>query len=117
MFFSSDSASLTTRAAHGALLRLDRPGKRKSYLVAPRFAKRTEAKAAVCLLAMSEHVGDYIRALTKEVDARLTPPMRRTVNDMLLPAIMAEYRTIWPEGGPEFEYDSENDGTPLEALP
>lgn len=95
---------------HGALLRLERPGECKSWLVASRFGKRSEAKSAVCLLAMSEGVGDYIRAIIREVDNRLTPAMRKSVNDVLLPALLAEYRRVLPSANPEYEYQTEADG-------
>ena len=101
---------------HGVLLRLERPGESKSWLVAARFSKRAEAKAAVCLLAMLEGVGDYIRAIIKEVDDRLTPAMRKSANDVLLPMLFAEYRKLWPGGTPPFDYETEADGVSFRRL-
>ena len=99
---------------HGALLRLARPSSApfscRSYLVAQRFSKRADAKAAVCIQAMAEGAGAYIRELAKEVDARLSPLVRRNVNDTLLPAILTELKKVRPDAAPAFEFKTESDG-------
>ncbi|KAI9059441.1 hypothetical protein FKP32DRAFT_1606126 [Trametes sanguinea] len=95
---------------HGCLLRLERPGEVKSYLVDARFSKRAEAKAAVCLLAMSEGVGDYIRGVAKAVEDRLPAPMRKYVAEVLTPTLNAEYRKAHGPGiQPQVEYDMDLD--------
>ncbi|KAI8976408.1 hypothetical protein BD414DRAFT_539383 [Trametes punicea] len=95
---------------HGCLLRLERPGEVKSYLVDARFSKRAEAKAAVCLLAMSEGVGEYIRSVAKAVEDRLPPAMRKYVAEVLTPTLNAEYRKLHGPGiHPQIEYDMDLD--------
>ncbi|TBU39205.1 hypothetical protein BD309DRAFT_872776 [Dichomitus squalens] len=95
---------------HGCLLRLECPGAVKSYLVDARFAKRNEAKAAVCLLAMSEGVGEYIRGVGQAVKDKLPPAVRRHVSSVLLPLLNAEYRKVRGPGmQPGIEYDQELD--------
>ncbi|KAH9849147.1 hypothetical protein C2E23DRAFT_888535 [Lenzites betulinus] len=95
---------------HGCLLRLERPGEVKSYLVDARFSKRAEAKAAVCLLAMSEGVGDYIRSVAKAVEEKLPAPMRKHVGEVLTPLVNAEYRKVHGAGiQPQIEYDMDLD--------
>ena len=96
---------------HGCLLRLERPGEVKSYLVDTRFTKRAEAKSAVCLLAMSQGVGSYIRGVGKAVEDKLSPQMRRYISEVLLPALNSEYRKLRGAGVlPPFEYEMELDG-------
>ncbi|KAI0822152.1 hypothetical protein BC628DRAFT_1422075 [Trametes gibbosa] len=91
---------------HGCLLRLERPGEVKSYLVDARFSKRAEAKAAVCLLAMSEGVGDYIRSVAQAVEDKLPAAMRKHVAEVLISHLNAEYRKTHGAGvQPQVEYD------------
>ena len=93
------------------MLRLERSGAVKSYLVDARFAKRNEAKAAVCLLAMSEGVGEYIRSVGQAVKDKLSPATRRHVSEVLLPLLNAEYRQVRGPGmQPAIDYDQELDG-------
>ncbi|KAI0357113.1 hypothetical protein OH77DRAFT_1519559 [Trametes cingulata] len=95
---------------HGCLLRLERPGEVKSYLVDARFSKRAEAKAAVCLLAMSEGVGDYIRGVAKAVEEKLPAATRKHVTEVLTPLLNAEYRKVHGPGiQPQIEYDMDVD--------
>ncbi|PIL32569.1 hypothetical protein GSI_05272 [Ganoderma sinense ZZ0214-1] len=95
---------------HGCLLRLERPGEVRSYLVEARFVKRMEAKAAVCLLAMSEGVGDYIRDVGKAVKDRLSPATRKHVSEVLQPLFNAEYRKVRGPGiQPAIEFDQDMD--------
>ncbi|KAI0699512.1 hypothetical protein C8T65DRAFT_697618 [Cerioporus squamosus] len=87
---------------HGCLLRLERPGEVKSYLVDARFPKRAEAKSA--------GVGAYIRSVGKAVEDKLAPATRKHVGEVLLPLLMAEYRTAHGPGvQPVFEYDMDLD--------
>ncbi|OCH85385.1 hypothetical protein OBBRIDRAFT_798230 [Obba rivulosa] len=94
---------------HGCLLRLTRPGESRSYLADAIFAKRNEAKAAVCLLAMSQGVGTWIRDLAKEVENRLSPEVKKQVTDMLLPALLSEYRKVRPSASPAFDFHTVQD--------
>ena len=70
-----------------------------------------EAKAAVCLLAMSEGVGEYIRKLGEAVVSKLSPETRRYITEVLQPTLTAEYRKVRGPGiSPTFEYDVDLDG-------
>ena len=98
-------------AVHGCLLRLERPGEVKSYLVDARFSKRAEAKAAVCLLAMVEGAGDYIRSVAKAIEDKLPASMRKYVSEVLIPVLNSEYRKAHGPGiQPHVEYDMDLDG-------
>ncbi|KAF9242819.1 hypothetical protein BU15DRAFT_72469 [Melanogaster broomeanus] len=62
-FFTSDG----TPGLHGCVLKFDRPGDYRAYIVDAWFPKRSDAKAAVCLQAMSHNVGNYIRKIGMEL--------------------------------------------------
>ncbi|CAL1702719.1 unnamed protein product [Somion occarium] len=94
---------------HGCLLRLSSPAECRSYLVDSRFAKRAEAKASVCLLAMSEGAGNFIRDLAKQVEDRLPLSVRKVVSSLYLPTLISECRKLRPEVQPVFEYVTEDD--------
>ncbi|OBZ72869.1 putative transporter C11D3.18C [Grifola frondosa] len=94
---------------HGCLLRLERPGECKSFLVDARFCKRAEAKAAVCLQAMSDGVGEYIRGIGKAVENKLSVVTRKQVTDVILPALLAEYRNVRPGLMPSFDFSTDQD--------
>ena len=89
----------------------------KSYLVDARFAKRTEAKAAVCLLAMSERVGDYIRGVGKAIEEKLSSSTRQYVQETLLPTLVSELRKVRGPGiTPTFDYETDVDGQSILAV-
>ena len=94
---------------HGCFLRLDRPGEYRAYLVDPRFPKRADAKAAVCLQALSHGAGDYVRAIGKAIEARVTPSMKTWANDKVYPVLLSEYSKL-KTGHPNFTYEKEKDG-------
>jgi hypothetical protein len=98
---------------HGCLLRIERPSESKSYLVDARFSKRVDAKAAVCLQAMSEGVGSYIRAIGEAVGNRVTPSMRKRANEVL-PIIVSEYNRVCLGRYPVFQFEKEKDGKPAQ---
>lgn len=102
--------SLSSLTVHGCLLKLDRPGEYKAFLVDARFLKRSDAKAAVCLQAMSEGIGHYIRSIISAIDAKITPAMRSFSKNVVLPALMSELSKIDTGLHPHFEYDKERDG-------
>lgn len=104
---------LSSFTVHGCLLRLDRPGDYKASLVDARFPKRSDAKAAVCLQAMSEGIGDYIRSVMAAVDAKVTHTMRSFASGLVYPALMSELSKIAIDLHPHFEYDKERDGRHL----
>ncbi|KAG2075717.1 hypothetical protein BDR04DRAFT_1091342 [Suillus decipiens] len=102
--FTSDG----TPGLHGCFLRLDRPTEYRAYLVDPRFSKRADAKAAVCLQALSHGAGDYMRAIGKAVEARVTPLMKTWVNDQVYPVLLSEYNKLRGRH-PNFTYEKEKD--------
>jgi hypothetical protein len=102
--------SLSSLTVHGCLLKLDRPGEYKAALVDARFPKRSDAKAAVCLQAMSEGIGDYIRSIASAVDNKITPGMRSFSSSLVFPALTSGLSKIDTSLRPHFEYDKERDG-------
>ncbi|KAK0434543.1 uncharacterized protein EV420DRAFT_396271 [Desarmillaria tabescens] len=92
----------------GCLLRIDRPNPKecKSYIVDARFHKRSEAKTAVALLAMSQGVGEWLKEVAKEVN-RITQEMKR-VKDSFLPRLIKECQISNGEQ-PTFECKNERD--------
>ncbi|KAG1770711.1 hypothetical protein EDD22DRAFT_948318 [Suillus occidentalis] len=102
--FTSDG----TPGLHGCFLRLDRPTEYRAYIVDPRFPKRADAKAAVCLQALSHGAGEYVRAIGKAVEARVTPLMKTWVNDQIYPVLLSEYNKLRGRH-PNFTYEKEKD--------
>ncbi|KAA1470819.1 hypothetical protein DENSPDRAFT_775170, partial [Dentipellis sp. KUC8613] len=103
-------------ALHGAVLRVERPGECKSFLVDPQFPKRADAKAAVCLVGMSQGIGDYIRECGKAVESKISPEMRSRASEGIMPMLSAEYSKIWPGKLPDmykFERDKDAYGCTL----
>jgi hypothetical protein len=95
---------------HGCLLRVEHPSESKSYFVDPIFAKRVDAKAAVCLQAMSEGVASYIRGVGEAVNNKVTHSMRKWANEHVFPTIGLESHKINPGRGPTFTFEKERDG-------
>ncbi|KAF8552813.1 hypothetical protein OG21DRAFT_1415383, partial [Imleria badia] len=104
-FFASDGPP----GLHGCLLKLDRPGEYKASLVDARFPKRSDAKAAVCLQAMSEGIGDYIRSIASTLDTKVTPTMRSFSSSLVFPTLTSGLSKIDSALHPHFEYDKERD--------
>ena len=105
--------SLSSLVVHGCLLKLDRPGEYKASLVDARFPKRSDAKAAVCLQAMSEGIGGYIRSIASAVENKITPAMRSFSSSLVSPALTSALSKVGTDLRPHFEYDKERDGTYL----
>ncbi|KAI6127086.1 hypothetical protein F5141DRAFT_1085435 [Pisolithus sp. B1] len=99
----------TTPGLHGCLLRIDRPGSYKAFLVDAEFAKRADAKAAVCLQAMSRGIGGYIRSIISSVESKLTPQMRSFSHNYIYPTLQSELSKIDFGLYPHFEFDKERD--------
>ncbi|KAF7986956.1 hypothetical protein HWV62_12783 [Athelia sp. TMB] len=93
---------------HGCLLRIERPGELKAYLVDTRFVKRADAKAAVCLQAMSQGVGDYIRDISHHLDGKVTKRMKDWGNEVVS-ILTAEYGKIRPGMLPRFDFEKDVD--------
>ncbi|KAJ6589095.1 hypothetical protein B0H19DRAFT_1248657 [Mycena capillaripes] len=94
---------------HGCLLRLKRPGECRSYLVEPSFGNPRDAKVAVCLLALSQGAGNWIREVGAAVEARITPEMRRFAQTSLFPTLAAETQRLCGTA-PRFEFHTDGDG-------
>ena len=103
---------------HGCLLKVDRLGEYKAFIVDARFPKRSDAKAAVCLQAMSEGIGNYIRSIISVVDSKITPKMRSFSSSLVQPALNSALNKIDTELHPRFEYNKERNGSrfPLSCL-
>ncbi|EJD00364.1 uncharacterized protein FOMMEDRAFT_135948 [Fomitiporia mediterranea MF3/22] len=90
---------------HGCILRLDRPEEMRTYMVDPRFTKRTDAKSAVCLRAMSQGVVPYIRSLASAIDNRITSEMRKQANERILPILGSEYGRLRHGMHPAYDFN------------
>jgi hypothetical protein len=101
---------------HGCLLRIERPGDSRSYLVDARFPKRADAKSAVCLQAISQGVGDYIRGIGREMENKITPTMRRWANDFIFPTLGSECSKVKPGTHPRYDFQKEKDGRMLSGV-
>lgn len=98
--------------AHGAVLRLTRPGEVRTYMVVPQFPKRADAKNAVCLAALAAGVGEYVRAISAALEAKISPETKTLVFESILPLLNTEYAKFWPNKLPDmFEYTKDRDGT------
>lgn len=113
---------------HGCVLRIEDPLKdpkeAKSYLVEPGFSKKNIAKLAVCLRAMSEGVGSFLRgyvsAITKAATISLpvkapenpsenqgaSLEMKRYANETFYPQLLAACQAIGPQVVPLFFYQN-----------
>ncbi|KAI0300676.1 hypothetical protein B0F90DRAFT_1722317 [Multifurca ochricompacta] len=82
----------------------------RTYLVEPQFPKRADAKNAVCLAALAAGVSAYIRTISEELEAKISPETRTLVFDSILPLLTSEYGKFWPNKLPEmFEYTKDRD--------
>ena len=103
--------------AHGAVLRITRPGEVRTYMVDPQFAKRVDAKSAVCLTALAAGVGAYVRGIGEAVEAKISPETRSRIFDCIFPLMLTEYSKFWPNRPPEmFEYTKDRDGMCVDTL-
>lgn len=106
-------AEIDSMLVHGCLLRLERPQESRSYLVDARFLKRADAKSAVCLQAISQGVGDYIRRIGQEIEHKINPIMRRWANDLIFPMLGSECSKVKPGTHPRYDFYKEKDGKVL----
>ena len=95
---------------HGCLLRLERPGETRSYLVDTRFYKRADAKAAVSLLAMSQGVGNYIREVGATVQAKISHHFKMLAHQHIYPRLSTECEKVRPGNRPIFIPFTDRDG-------
>jgi hypothetical protein len=79
-------------------------------LVDPQFPKRSDARSAVCLLAMSQGVGNYIRGLKEETENKLPADKRKLANEKVLQVLSAECGKVRQGNRLAFTFTSERDG-------
>ncbi|KIM44278.1 hypothetical protein M413DRAFT_443298, partial [Hebeloma cylindrosporum] len=96
------------RHLHGSILRIDRPGETRTYMVEAQFLKRHDAKCAVCLLAMSQGVGAYIRGLKEEAENKIPVHMRK-LTEKVLQVLAAECGKVRQGNRLLFDFSSERD--------
>ena len=95
---------------HGCLLRLERPGECRSFLIEPRFQKRGDAKAAVCLLAMSQGIGNYIREIGAATQTKPSHHFKTLAHQYIYPQLVSECEKIRTGNRPIFTSDTDRDG-------
>lgn len=95
---------------HGCILRIERPGETRTYLVDPQFPKRADARSAVCLLAMSQDVGGYIRGLKEEAENKLSAERRKLANEKLIQTLSYECSKVKLGNRLMFTFSTERDG-------
>ncbi|KAJ3746066.1 hypothetical protein DFH05DRAFT_906756 [Lentinula detonsa] len=100
---------LQVKHSFGCVLRIETPDsdptEARTYLVEPRFSKKVKAKVGVCIQAMSENVGGFLRTYfpvesqttTSTVLSLLTPQMRQLANQTLWPMLEAACQEIGPQ--------------------
>lgn len=104
---------ILTFSVLGCLLRLERGEETKSYFVDCIFQKRNDAKAAACLLALSQGLGDYIRSVKASMDANFTPEMRKLASEKFIFALNTECSKIRQGNRLNFTYTDDLDGESL----
>ncbi|KAJ3848400.1 hypothetical protein EV368DRAFT_86662 [Lentinula lateritia] len=100
---------LQVKHAYGCVLRIEPPPsdsdpkQAQTYLVEPRFSKKAKSRVGVCIQAMSEGVGSFLRAYAPDtkttlpgVNSLVTLEMQRVVNDTMWPALEAACRELGP---------------------
>src|ERR1700733_11605069 len=85
-------------------------GTNRSYLVDPVFAKRQDAKMAVCLEAISLGVSQWIRSISTSMEDRLTKGMKDRAREVLIPAINSSLQRLKPPQRAEWAFSSQNHG-------
>ncbi|KAF9520220.1 hypothetical protein BS47DRAFT_1336199 [Hydnum rufescens UP504] len=92
---------------HGCVLRLDHPsGDSHSYMVDPVFSKRQDAKTAVCLEAISQNVGDYVRSTGTKYDERLTKEMKDYAKEHVFGLITQDLQRLKPPQRATWAFDN-----------
>ncbi|KAF9005117.1 hypothetical protein BDQ17DRAFT_1471311 [Cyathus striatus] len=99
-----------TLGLQGCLLRLERPTETRSYLVDALFCKRADARAAACLIAMSQGVGDYIRNVKSEADSKFPLNRRKFAFEKVIPLINRYALKVRQGNRPEYDFKQEKDG-------
>ncbi|KAG8802752.1 hypothetical protein FRC16_008775 [Serendipita sp. 398] len=94
---------------HGCLVRFNLPRIEdgRSYLVEPQFIKRSDAKAAVALLAISQDIGGWIAEITRTVEDQISPEMRAKSGSILV-SLSQECVKARMLGQPIYDYTYED---------
>lgn len=69
--------------------------------------KHADAKVAVCLLAMSQGIGDYIREVGATVLKTISPRLRKITHQLLQPLLSTEIQQKRATITYDFEIDRE----------
>lgn len=88
-------------------------GTNRSYLVDPVFAKRQDAKIAVCLEAISLGVSQWIRSISTSMEDRLTKEMKDRAREVFIPAINSSLQRLKPPQRAEWIFSSQNHGVSM----
>ncbi|KAF9560441.1 hypothetical protein CPC08DRAFT_476235 [Agrocybe pediades] len=99
----------TGRMLHGCILRIERPGETRTYIVDPVFTKRADARPGVALLAMSQGLGDYLRSIKHGIDDKLPPDMRTMANVKFMQMLSMECCRVRAGNRPVFLFSSDHD--------
>lgn len=75
-----------------------------------RFYKRADAKAAVCLLAMSQGVGNYIREVGAAAQTKLSDHFKTLAHQHIYPQLRSEGEKIRPGNHPIYTTFTDRDG-------
>ena len=107
----SGCVNLYFRIAHGCLVRFNLPRveEGRSYLVEPQFSKRSDAKSAVALLAISQNVGGWVHDISTAVENLITPEMRTKAGSLMAP-LNQECTRARIVGQPTYNYLHEEGG-------
>jgi hypothetical protein len=86
-------ADFSLVVVHGCLVRFNLPKIEdgRSYLVEPQFTKRSDAKSAVALLAISQNVGGWIHDITMAIENLITADMRTKAASLIGPLLKSAH--------------------------
>ncbi|TFK25879.1 hypothetical protein FA15DRAFT_324707 [Coprinopsis marcescibilis] len=95
----------------GCVMRIERPNAlAKTYIADPRFAKRADAKSAVCLLAISQGLEDYTKELQAAYEKKLPPEHRLLAESKIIPMLTSRSQKRRFANKPWFEYVASEEG-------
>jgi hypothetical protein len=96
---------------HGCLIRftLPRVADGRSYLVEPQFTKRSDAKAAVALLAISQNVGGWISVVSETIENLLPQDVKQKAYS-LVPTISHECKRAGLNQQPDYSFVHDEGG-------
>ena len=77
----------------GSVLRVVSPDECLTYIVESMFAKKADAKAAVCFRALSQGLKKYICNITRHLNSHVTIDIKKA-SDQILLVLMSEYSCL-----------------------